>query len=149
MSMKDQLMSDLKEAMKAKDTVRKLTITMLRSQIKQYEVDNRADINEEQIIDIIAKQVKQKKNAAIEEFEKAERIDLVDEAKREIEVLMAYLPKQMTEEEIRAIVAQTISDVGAASQKDMGKVMGALAPKTKGKADNKLVSQVVRELLNQ
>ncbi len=148
MSMKDQLMSDLKEAMKAKDTVRKLTITMLRSQIKQYEVDNRADINEEQIIDIIAKQVKQK-NAAIEEFEKAERIDLVDEAKREIEVLMAYLPKQMTEEEIRAIVAQTISDVGAASQKDMGKVMGALAPKTKGKADNKLVSQVVRELLNQ
>ena len=114
MSMKDQLMSDLKEAMKAKDTVRKSTITMLRSQIKQYEVDNRADINEDQIIDIIAKQVKQK-NAAIEEFEKA----------------------------------QTISDVGAASQKDMGKVMGALAPKTKGKADNKLVSQVVRELLNQ
>ena len=148
MSMKDQLMSDLKEAMKAKDTVRKSTITMLRSQIKQYEVDNRADINEDQIIDIIAKQVKQK-NAAIEEFEKAERIDLVDEAKREIEVLMAYLPKQMTEEEIRAVVAQTISDVGAASQKDMGKVMGALAPKTKGKADNKLVSQVVRELLNQ
>jgi uncharacterized protein YqeY len=146
--MKDQLMSDLKEAMKAKDTVRKSTITMLRSQIKQYEVDNRADINEDQIIDIIAKQVKQK-NAAIEEFEKAERIDLVDEAKTEISVLMAYLPKQMTEEEIRAVVAQTISDVGAASQKDMGKVMGALAPKTKGKADNKLVSQVVRELLNQ
>lgn len=148
MSMKDQLMSDLKEAMKAKDTVRKSTITMLRAQIKQYEVDNRADITEEQIIDIIAKQVKQK-NAAIEEFEKAERIDLVDEAKGEISVLMAYLPKQMTEEEVRAVVAQTISEVGAASQKDMGKVMGALAPKTKGKADNKLVSQVVRELLNQ
>ncbi|GKT33629.1 Uncharacterised protein YqeY/Aim41 like protein, partial [Aduncisulcus paluster] len=82
------------------------------------------------------------KNAAIEEFEKAERTDLVDEAKREIEVLMAYLPKQLTEEEIRAVVAQVISEVGAASQKDMGKVMGALAPKTKGKADNKLVSQV-------
>lgn len=146
--MKDQLMSDLKEAMKAKDTVRKSTITMLRAQIKQFEVDNRVDINEEQIIDIIAKQVKQK-NAAIEEFEKAERIDLVDEAKGEINVLMAYLPKQMTEEEIRALVAQTIADVGAASQKDMGKVMGALSPKTKGKADNKLVSQVVRELLNQ
>lgn len=146
--MKDQLMSDLKEAMKAKDTVRKATITMLRSQIKQFEVDNRADVSEEQIIDIIAKQVKQK-NAAIEEFEKAERSDLVDEAKREIEVLMAYLPKQLTEEEIRAIVAQTVSEVGATSQKDMGKVMGALAPKTKGKADNKLVSQVVRELLNQ
>jgi hypothetical protein len=145
--MKDQLMSDLKEAMKAKDTVRKSTITMLRSQIKQYEVDNRADINEEQIIDIIAKQVKQK-HAAIEEFEKAERTDLVDEAKREIEVLMAYLPKQLTEEEIRAIVAQVVSEVGATSQKDMGKVMGALAPKTKGKADNKLVSQIVRELLN-
>lgn len=147
MSMKDQLMSDLKEAMKAKDTVRKSTITMLRSQIKQFEVDNRADITEEQIIDIIAKQVKQK-NAAIEEFEKAERIDLVDEAKEEIRVLMAYLPEQMTEEEIRALVAQVIAEVGAASQKDMGKVMGALSPKTKGKADNKLVSQVVRELLN-
>ena len=147
MSMKDQLMSDLKEAMKAKDTVRKSTITMLRSQIKQFEVDNRADITEEQIVDIIAKQVKQK-NAAIEEFEKAERIDLVDEAKEEIKVLMAYLPEQMTEDEIRALVAQTIAEVGAASQKDMGKVMGALSPKTKGKADNKLVSQVVRELLN-
>jgi len=147
MSMKDQLMSDLKEAMKAKDTVRKSTITMLRSQIKQFEVDNRADITEEQIVDIIAKQVKQK-NAAIEEFEKAERIDLVDEAKEEIKVLMAYLPEQMTEDEIRVLVAQTIAEVGAASQKDMGKVMGALSPKTKGKADNKLVSQVVRELLN-
>ncbi len=147
MSMKDQLMSDLKEAMKAKDAVRKSTITMLRAQIKQFEVDNRADISEEQIIDIIAKQVKQK-HAAIEEFEKAERTDLVDEAKREIEVLMAYLPKQMTEEEVRAIVQETISEVGASSQKDMGKVMGALSPKTKGKADNKFVSQVVRELLS-
>lgn len=146
MSMKDQLMSDLKEAMKAKDSIRKSTITMLRSQIKQQEVDNRVDVTEEEIIDIIAKQVKQKK-AAIEEFEKADRTDLVDEANREIEVLMAYLPKQMTEEEVRALVQDTIDAVGASSMKDMGKVMGALSPKTKGKADNKLVSQVVRELL--
>jgi len=147
MSMQDQLMSDLKEAMKAKDKVRKLTITMLRSQIKQVEVDTRADVKEEQIVDIIAKQVKQKK-AAIEEFEKADRTDLVDEANEEINVLMAYLPEQLSEEEIRSLVQETIDAVGAASQKDMGKVMGALSPKTKGKADNKLVSQVVRELLN-
>ncbi len=147
MSMQDQLMSDLKEAMKAKDKVRKLTITMLRSQIKQVEVDSRADVTEEQIVDIIAKQVKQKK-AAIEEFEKADRTDLVDEANEEINVLMAYLPEQLSEEDIRALVQETIDAVGAASQKDMGKVMGALSPKTKGKADNKLVSQVVRELLN-
>jgi len=146
MSMKDQLMSDLKEAMKAKDKVRKLTITMLRAQIKQVEVDTRQDIEENVIIDIIAKQVKQKK-AAIEEFEKAERTDLVEEANQEIEVLMAYLPEQLTEEAIRSLVQETIDAVGAASQKDMGKVMGALSPKTKGKADNKLVSQVVRELL--
>jgi hypothetical protein len=145
--MKDQLMSDLKEAMKAKDVIRKSTITMLRSQIKQFEVDNRADITEEQITDIIAKQVKQK-NAAIEEFEKAERTDLVDEAKREIEVLMAYLPEQMTEDEVRALVQESITEVGASSMKDMGKVMGVLSPKTKGKADNKFVSQVVRELLS-
>jgi len=145
--MQDQLMSDLKEAMKAKDKVRKLTITMLRSQIKQVEVDTRADVKEEQIVDIIAKQVKQKK-AAIEEFEKADRTDLVDEANEEINVLMAYLPEQLSEEEIRSLVQETIDAVGAASQKDMGKVMGALSPKTKGKADNKLVSQVVRELLN-
>jgi len=144
--MKDQLMSDLKEAMKAKDKVRKLTITMLRAQIKQVEVDTRQDIEENVIIDIIAKQVKQKK-AAIEEFEKAERTDLVEEANQEIEVLMAYLPEQLTEEAIRSLVQETIDAVGAASQKDMGKVMGALSPKTKGKADNKLVSQVVRELL--
>ncbi len=147
MSMKDQLMSDLKEAMKAKDVIRKSTITMLRAQIKQFEVDNRADITEEQITDIIAKQVKQK-NAAIDEFEKAERTDLVDEAKREIEVLMAYLPEQMTEDEIRALVQESIAEVGASAMKDMGKVMGVLAPKTKGKADNKFVSQVVRELLS-
>lgn len=143
MSIKDQLMSDLKEAMKAKDPVRKATVTMLRAQIKQVEVDTRQEVEDEGVLEIIARQVKQKR-AAILDFEKAQRQDLVEESHREIEILMTYMPTQMTQEAVQALVLETISDLGAQTMKDMGKVMGALAPKTKGRADNKLVSDIVR-----
>lgn len=147
MSLKDTLMQDLKTAMKEKDTLRKSTITMLRSAIKQVEVDKRIEMDDEGVVEIIAKQVKQKK-AAIEEFLKGDRQDLVDEAKAEIDVLSVYLPEQMSEDEIKALVQETIDAVGASSMKDMGKVMGILSAKTKGRADGKTVSDIVKSLLS-
>jgi len=147
LSLKDTLMQDLKTAMKEKDVLRKTTITMLRAAVKQVEVDERIEMDDESIIDIIAKQVKQKR-AAIEEFTKGDRSDLADEAKNEIDILMAYLPVQMTEDEIMNLVKETIDEVGASTMKDMGKVMKALNPKTKGRADGKLVSNAVKALLS-
>lgn len=148
MILKDALMADLKVAMKEKNTLVKSTITLLRAAIKQIEVDKRIEIGDGEIIDIISKQIKQKQNA-IEDFKKAERQDLVDEAYAEIDVLMKYMPKQMTQEEIVELVKATIIEVGATGPKDMGKVMGVLKGKTKGIADGKTVSQVVKEQLGQ
>ncbi|MDK2918298.1 MAG: uncharacterized protein PWQ37_1031 [Candidatus Petromonas sp.] len=147
MSLKDKLMQDLKTAMKEKNKIKKSVITMIRAAIKQYEVDNRTEINDDGVIEIIAKQLKQKKDA-IEEFKKGDRQDLVDETEKEIEILLQYLPKQLSEDEIRVIVKETIEKHNASSPKDMGKVMGALMPKMKGKADGKLVSKIVKELLS-
>lgn len=147
MSLKDKLMEDLKAAMKSKEKLKKSVITMVRAAIKQYEVDNRKNMDDDQIIEIISKQVKQKKDAIVE-FEKGQRQDLVDEAKKEIDILMDYLPEQLTESEIRTIVEETINEVSAQGPKDMGKVMGAIIPKVKGKADGKIVSKLVKEHLS-
>lgn len=147
MSLKEMLMVDLKDAMKTKNEIKKSTVTMLRSAVKQIEVDTRTELDDAGIIEIVAKQVKQK-NGAIEEFEKGGRADLVEEAKAEIQILMGYLPKQLSEMEITELVAATIAEVGALSPKDMGKVMGVLSNKTKGIADGKLVSNAVKEMLS-
>ncbi len=147
MSLKERLMEEFKTSMKEKDIVRKNTITMVRSAIKQIEVDNRVELNDEQVVEIIVKQVKQKKDA-IEEFKKGNRNDLVEETEKEISILMTYLPEQLSEEEVRGLVASAIEETGATSSKDMGKVMPIVIQKTKGKADSKLVSQLVKELLS-
>ncbi|MCT4632874.1 MAG: GatB/YqeY domain-containing protein [Firmicutes bacterium] len=146
MSIKDRLIADLKVAMKEKDALKKSTITMLRAAVKQQEVDNRVELSDEEILDIVSKQVKQKRGA-IEEFQKGDRMDLVEEAQNEIEVLMNYLPEQMSEEELLEVVKSVVAEVGASSPKEMGKVMGALMPKIKGKADSKLASKYVKDLL--
>ena len=146
MSLKDKLMQDLKAAMKEKDKIRKSVITMVRASIKQYEVDNRIEIKDEEILELISKQLKQRRDA-IPEFEKGNRQDLIEEYQKEIEILLDYLPKQLTEDEITEIVKETIKELGVEGPKYMGKVMGALMPKVKGKADGKLVSKVVKELL--
>ena len=147
MLLKDQLMEDLKVAMKEKDVVRKTTITMLRAAIKQVEVDQRVDLGDENVIQIIAKQVKQKR-AAIEEFEKADRQDLVDEAHQEIKVLEAYLPEQLSEEELKQLITEAIAETGAASPKEMGKVISLVSGKTTGRADGKLIATLVKEILS-
>ena len=146
MSLKEKLQEDLKSSMRNKDVVRKSVVTLIRASIKQYEVDNRVELGDDEIIDIISKQLKQR-NDALEEFAKANREDLVKETESEIEVLKEYLPQQLSEEELNEIVKLTISEVGATSMKDMGKVMGLVSDRTKGKADNKTVSEIVKSFL--
>lgn len=146
MALKEQLMEDLKDAMKAKDGLRKTTITMLRAAVKQIEVDTRTELDDQAVIDIIIKQIKQKR-AAIEEFTKGQREDLADEAKAEIEILMGYMPAQLTEDEVVAIIQAGIEASGATTMKDMGKVMALVKDQLNGKSDNKFVAEQVKKLL--
>lgn len=132
--------------MKEKDKVRKATITMIRAAILQVEKDQKVVLDDSAVLDIISKQRKQRRDA-LEDFEKAERDDLIEQTKAEMAVIDAYLPKQLSREEIEAIVDETITETGVQSAKDMGKIMGALMPKVKGLADGKLVNQIVREKL--
>ena len=144
--MKEQLLQDLKEAMKNKDTLMKDTITMLRAAILQVEKDNLKTLNDDEICGIVAKEVKKRKES-VTEYENAGRQDIADNLKREIEILSKYLPEQLSQEEIAKMVDEAIAESGAASPRDMGKVMGILRPKTQGKADGKVVSDIVKEKL--
>lgn len=147
MSLKDRLMQDFKEAMKAHDEVAKNTISLARAAIKQYEVDNRAELDEQGIIDILTKQVKIRKDA-LSDFEKAGRTDLIENYSREIEILMAYLPEQLTEDEIRQIVLDTKAELGIeGGMNNMGRLMGAVMPKVKGVADGGTVKGIVQSVL--
>jgi len=146
MSLKDLLMDDLKVAMREKDTIRKSVVTMLRAAVKQIEVDQRIDVDDDAIIDIIAKQIKQKNNAIVE-FQNGNRQDLVDLTEKEIEILMVYLPEQLSEEEVVKMVQDAINTTGATTMKDMGKVMGIVTNASKGKADGKIVSDLVKKAL--
>jgi uncharacterized protein YqeY len=148
MTLKEQLMADLKEAMKAKDDIRKNTISFARAAVKQYEVDNREELDDEGIIKILAKQVKMRKDA-LADFEKAGRTDLADDYKAEIEILEKYLPEQMSKEEILKIVQATKEELGLeGTKKEMGKFMGAVMKKVGGNADGNTVREVIQEFLN-
>lgn len=144
--MKEQLLQDLKEAMREKDTIKKDAITMLRASILQVEKDTQKTLNDDEICAIVAKEVKKRKES-LKEYEEANREDIVESLKREIEVLSKYLPEQLTKEEIEKLVEQAIVESEATSMRDMGKVMSILRPKTAGKADGKLVSDIVKEKL--
>lgn len=146
MAIKDQLMQDLKEAMKNKEDVRKSVITLIRAAVKQREVDERVELSEEQVQDIIAKQLKQRRDS-LEEFKKAGREDLIEQTQKEIEIITTYLPAQLSIEEIETLVDEAIAETGATSVKDMGKIMSVLNPQTKGRADGKVVNEVVRKKL--
>lgn len=147
MSLKEQLMSDFKDAMKAKDEVRKNTISFARAAVKQYEIDNRKELDDEGIVAILAKQVKMRKDA-LSDFEKAGRMDLADAYKQEIEVLQKYLPAQLSADEIRDIVKATAAELGIEGGKqNMGKLMGVVMGKVKGVADGNDVRKVIEEFL--
>lgn len=147
MSLQERLANDYKEAMKAKNEVRKNTVNLARAAIKQYEVDHRVVLDDAAILDIIAKQVKMRKDA-LSDFEKAGRTDLSEDYNREIEILMEYMPVQMTEQEILEIVKQTASEMGIEGGKqNMGKLIGAVMPKVKGRADGSVVRQIIETVL--
>lgn len=146
MSLKKELMEDLKLSMKNKDSIRKNTITMVRAAIKQKEIDERIELEDEEILEIISKQLKEKKNA-IEDFKKGERQDLVELTEKEMKILLEYLPEQLTEEEIEKIVRETIEEVEANSMKDIGNIMKSVMPKVKGRADGNTVNKIARKIL--
>lgn len=147
MSLKDKLMDDLKSAIKDKDTVRKNAVQMVRASVLQTEKDNKITLDDSGVIEVVAKEVKKRKDV-LPEYEKSGREDLIGDLKREIEVLMAYLPQQMTEEEIETLVLEAIKETDAKSMKDIGKVMAVIMPKTKGVADGKTVNQLVKKHLS-
>ena len=146
MSLKDNLFQDLKTAMKEKDTIRKNTIQLVRSGVLQIEKDNHIELDDDGVLDVVSKELKKRRDS-LPEFEKSGRQDLIDDLNKEIEVLLRYLPEQLTEDEIHNIVVETIAETGATTMKDMGKVMGAVSSKVKGRADNRVVSGYVKELL--
>ena len=145
-TLKDQLTNDMKDAMRAKDTVRLGTIRMLIAAIKKHEIDSQTTLDDGGVLKIVQKQIKQRRDS-ITQFEAAGRNELADKEKQEMEVLEAYLPKQLDEAQIQAIITQAIADTGANSMKDMGKLMGTLKPQLEGKADMSLVSKLVKDAL--
>ena len=146
MSLKEQLFADLKTAMKEKDTLKKDTVQLIRSGILQYEKDNKVELDDEGVLDIISKQLKSRRDS-LPDYVKSGREDLIEKLNKEIEILLGYLPEQLSEDEIKKIVEEAIAATGAASVKEMGKVMGIVNPKVKGRADMKVVGALVKKLL--
>lgn len=144
--LKEKLLEDLKISMRDKNVVRKNTVQMIRAAILQIEKDTGNEVDDEKIIDIIAKEMKKKKDA-MADFEKAARQDLIDQTNEEMKVLEEYLPKQLSREEIKEVVSKIISDIGATSMKDMGIVMKESKSAIGAGADGKTINEVVKELL--
>lgn len=146
MDLKTKLSDSLKEAMKSGDDVRKRTIRLVLAAIKQVEVDRRVDLDDTAVLAILQKETKTRRES-LEEASQAGRASTVAELEAELAVIESFMPKAMPEDELRALVAEAISETGAAGPADMGKVMKALMPKVAGRAPGDMVSRVVRELL--
>lgn len=148
MSLNDQLLADMKEAMKEREAgkVRLSTIRMIRAAQKEAEIDKHRDLTDEELLEVIHRELKKRKES-LSEYERANRPEMVQQLQIEISVLQAYLPEQLGEDEIRAIVQEAITATGATGPQDMGRVMKAVMPSFKGRADGKLVNQIVKELL--
>ena len=147
MELKEQLMTDLKAAMRARDADTRDTLRMMQAAIKQVEVDGGKPLDNAGVLGVLSKQAKQRRES-IADYEKAGRDDLIAAEQRDLAVIERYLPKMMERAEIEAVVAKVIADTGASDPRDMGKVMGPVMGQLKGKVDGKLVNQVVRELLS-
>jgi uncharacterized protein len=146
MSLLEKLTEDMKQAMKNKEKLKLSVIRMVKSSLKNEEINQGKELSEDQVLALVNRELKQRRDS-LHEFEKAGRDDLAETSRQEIEVLLAYLPKQLDETEIRELVQSAIGKVGATSKKDLGKVMGALMPQVRGKADGTMVNQIVQELL--
>ena len=146
MSLLGKLNDDMKQAMKEKDKLKLSVIRMVKSSVQNEEINQGKELADDEVLAIFNRELKQRRDS-LQEFENAGREDLAGQIRAEIEVLLPYLPKQLDESEIRQIVQETMEQTGASSKKDLGKVMGAIMPKVKGKADGNLVNKIVQELL--
>ena len=146
MSLVEQLKQDMITAMKEKDKERLTVIRMVKAALDKERIDSKKEINDDLLIDVVNKQIKMR-NDSIEEFSKANRTDLVDSVKKEVEVLMKYLPEQLELSEVEEIITSAIESVEASSMKDMGKVMKEARPKVNGRFDMKKFSEIIKEKL--
>lgn len=146
MSLKEQLKNDLKDAMRNKEIVRRDSIRAINTMIKQIEVDERKELSDEDVIKLIQKGIKQREEAA-QQYKDAAREDLETKEKEQIEVFASYLPKQLSDEELKAQIQEIITEVGATSMKDMGKIMGVASKKLAGTADGKRINEAVKSIL--
>ena len=144
--LKEKLMEDLKEAMRSKNEIKKNTVQMVRAAILQIEKDKGIQVEDDKILEIIAKEVKSKRDA-LKDFEKAERQDLIDQTNQEIEVLQQYLPKQLSREEIKTELEKIIAEIGATTMKDMGAIMKEAKAKMGASADGKTINEVAKEIM--
>jgi hypothetical protein len=142
-----ELQNALKEAMRSKDTQRRNTIRLLQSAIKQAEVDSSQPLSAEDVVDVLQKEAKRRRES-INEYEQGGRGDLAEQEREELNVIEAFLPEQLSEEELRRIVDDVIQEVGATSMQDMGRVMGQVMERTRGQADGKTVNTIVRDQLS-
>ena len=147
MSIRQTISDDMKTFMRAKDTARLGAIRLLQSSIKQKEVDERIELNDDQILAVIQKMLKQRKDS-IEAYQQANRQDLIDQEQLEIEVLTKYMPEPLSDEEINQYIEEAVTSTGASDMKDMGKVVGVLKSKVAGRADMAEVSKLVRQKLS-
>lgn len=145
---KEALNDALKEAMKNKDSQRRDALRLLTSALKQLEVDSQRELSAEEALDVLQKEAK-KRRESITEYDKAGRTEQAEKERYELALIEEFLPRQLSPEEVTALIKETIAQVGATSPKEMGKVMGVLQPKIKGIADGKVVSEMVKSLLSQ
>ena len=145
--MVEKLNNDMIEAMKAKDKDRLTVIRMVKASLKQEEIDHKKEINDDLLIDVVNRQIKMRKDSIVE-FEKGNRQDLIDQTNKEIEILMNYLPEQLSREDIEEVINSIFEEIKPDGAKDMGKVMKEVTPKLKGKADMREVSNIIKDKLN-
>jgi len=150
MNFKQNILSDLKEAMKSGDTMKRDTFRFLLSVVKNVEIEKKkkeTGLTDEEVLEVIARSIKQRKDS-VEQYTAGGRLDLAEKEQKEIDILMSYMPKQLGEEEIREIVKETIIEVNAISKADIGKVMSAVMKKLKGKANGSAVKKIVESLVS-
>ena len=147
MNLKEKLLSSMKEAMKSKDSIKLGTIRSVISAVKNKEIDLKNELSEEEILAIVSREVKKRKEAAVL-YEKGNRPELKDKEIQEMKILQTYLPEQVSEKDLRRRIQEVIDETGAEGMKDFGKIMKTLVPEFKGKADNSLIKELANEYLN-
>ena len=147
MNLKEKLLSDMKEAMKSKDSLKLGTIRSVIAAVKNQEIDLRKDLDEEDVLTIVSREVKKRKEAA-SLYKKGKRPELEDKEIQEMKILQTYLPEQVSEEDLRQRIQEVIEETGAEGMKDFGEIMKTLVPEFKGKADNALIKELASEFLN-